>query len=135
MFTSIPVEFELTMAAIVIGFINILWGAAAGSGGQRDLKWLSGPRDEDYPVGVVAQRLRRSMANFLETFPLYLGALVACAAANKLGGPLTIYGSILYVVGRALYVPLYAFGTPLLRTIAWGVSLVGIVTIMIAFFQ
>ena len=131
----VPVEYKLLIAAVIVAFVNILWGAAAGAGGQRDLKWLSGPRDEDYPVGVVAQRLRRSMSNFLETFPLFLAALVACPAVGKLGGPMTVNGSIAYVVGRALYVPLYAFGTPLLRTIAWGVSLAGIVMMIVAVFQ
>ncbi|MBS0331772.1 MAG: MAPEG family protein [Proteobacteria bacterium] len=131
----VPVEFKLLIAAVIIGFVNIFWGAAAGAGGQRDLKWLAGPRDEDYPVGVVAQRLRRAMANFLETFPLFVAALLACAAAGKLGGPLTVDGAIAYVVGRAFYVPLYALGTPLMRSIVWGVSVAGIVAIVVAFFK
>ncbi|MBS0360382.1 MAG: MAPEG family protein [Proteobacteria bacterium] len=133
---SVPVEFKLLVAAVIIGLVNIMWAAAAGSGGQRDLKWLSGPRDEDYPVqSVMAQRLRRSMANFLETFPLFLAVLLACAAAGKLGGTLTVDGSVAYVAGRALYVPLYALGTPLLRSVVWGVSLAGIVMLIVAFFQ
>jgi len=136
MFTSVTFEFQMVIAAVIIGLINVLWGAAAASGGQRSLKWLSGPRDEDYPVeSVVGQRLRRAMANFLETFPLFLAAVVACASSGKLGGALTVDGAIAYVVGRALYVPLYALGTPLLRSLAWGVSLAGIVAIIVAFFQ
>ena len=132
---GVPVEYKLLIAVVIVAFVNIFWGAAAGAGGQRDLKWLSGPRDEDYPVGLMAQRLRRSMGNFLETFPLFLAGLVACTAVGKLGGSMTVNGSIAYVVGRALYVPLYAFGTPLLRSIAWGVSLAGIAMVIVAFFQ
>jgi len=135
MVTSVAFEFEMVIAAVIIGLVNILWAAAAGSGGKRDLKWLAGPRDEDYPVeSVMAQRLRRSMANFLETFPLFLGAVVACASAGKLNNTLTVDGSIAYVVGRALYVPLYALGTPLLRSIVWGVSLAGIIVVIAAYF-
>jgi uncharacterized MAPEG superfamily protein len=136
MFTSMTFEFQMVVAAVIIGLINVLWAAAAGSGGKRDLKWLSGPRDEDYPVeSVMARRLRRAMANFLETFPLFLAAIVACASAGKLNNTLTVDGSLAYVVGRALYVPLYALGTPLLRSIVWGVSLAGLVAVVAAFFQ
>jgi len=136
MFTSVTFEFQMVIAAVIIGLVNVLWGAVAGSGGKRDLKWLSGPRDEDYPPeSVMAQRLRRSMANFLETFPLFLAAVVACASAGKLNNTLTVDGSLAYVIGRALYVPLYALGAPLLRSVVWGVSLVGIVMLIVAFFQ
>ena len=83
----------------------------------------------------MAARLDRALKNFLETFPLFAAAILACAAANKLGSSNTIYGAAAYVIGRALYVPLYAMGTPLLRTLVWTVSVVGIVAILIAFFQ
>ena len=99
----VPVELKLLMAAVIVGLIQIVWAAAAGRGGERNLPWLMGPRDEPKPVGLVAARLDRALANFLETFPLFAGAVLACAAAGKLGGPLTIYGSALYVIGaRAL---------------------------------
>jgi uncharacterized MAPEG superfamily protein len=128
------VELQLLLAAVVIGLLQIVWAAAAGSGGDRDLKWLLGPRDEAKPVGVVAARLNRAMANFLETFPLFAAALLACHVAGKLG-PLTYWGAILYVVGRALFVPLYASGLAVVRTLVWTVSMVGIVLVIVAFFR
>ena len=50
-------------------------------------------------------------------------------------GPLTLWGAVLYVVGRAIYLPLYAFGVPVLRTIVWLISMVGIVMILVALFS
>jgi len=130
----VPNELKLLMAAVIIGLIQIVWAAAAGSGGERDLKWLMGPRDEVKPVGVVASRLNRALTNFLETFPLFAIALLACDFAGKFGTT-TLYGAALYVIGRALFVPIYAAGLSVVRTLVWTVSMVGIVMVIVAFFQ
>ena len=131
---SVPVEFTLLVAAVVVGFVYIFAASVAGSGGERNLKWLSGPRDDDLPISVVAQRLRRAQANFFETFPLFAAAVLACAAAGKLGGAVTVYAAWTYVVARLVYLPLYAVGTPL-RSLVWGISFFAIVAIVVAFFQ
>jgi uncharacterized MAPEG superfamily protein len=131
---QVPMELKLLLAAVIIGVVQIVWAAAAGAGGERNFAWLSGPRDDARPVGVVAGRLDRALKNFLETFPLFAAALIACVAVGKLG-PLTLYGSVLYVVGRALYVPVYAAGVPMVRTLVWAVSIIGIVMVIVAFFQ
>ena len=131
---QVPVELKLLMVAVIIGFVQIVWATVAGAGGDRDFAWLAGPRDDAKPVGVVAARLGRALANFLETFPLFAIALIAADIAGKLG-TMTYYGAALYVAGRALYVPLYAAGVPLVRTLVWAVSIVGIVMIIGAFFR
>jgi len=127
-------ELKLLVAAAVIGLLHLVWGTAAGSGGDRDMTWLLGPRDDPRPVTGVAARLTRAYANFLETFPLYAAAVLAVVAAGKTG-PLTLWGSWLYVVSRIIYTPVYAAGWPVVRTIVWALSLVGIVLIISAFFQ
>jgi uncharacterized MAPEG superfamily protein len=131
---QVPAELKLLVAAVIVGLGQIVWAAAAGSGGDRDLAYLMGPRDEPRPVGVVAARLGRALNNYLETFPLFAAALLACMAAGKLG-PLTLWGSSLYVIGRALFVPIYAAGIPVLRTIVWAVILAGVVMVVVAFFR
>lgn len=127
-------ELTLLVAAIVIGLVNLVWATAAGAGGPRDMTWLLGPRDEARPTTGVAARLERSYRNFVDTFPLYAGALLAALIAGK-AGPLTLWGSWLYVGGRLVYVPLYAAGIPVLRTLAWTVSLIGVVMVVVAFFR
>jgi uncharacterized MAPEG superfamily protein len=130
----VPVELQLLLAAVIVGLVQIVWTAAAGSGGERNLPWLMGPRDDDKPVGVVAARLRRAQANFLETFPLFAAAILACDFAGKFGST-TMWGAVLYVVGRALFVPIYAAGVPVVRTLVWAVSIVGLIMVIVAFFQ
>jgi uncharacterized MAPEG superfamily protein len=132
---QVPVELKLLVAAVIVGLVQIVWAATAGSGGERNFAWLSGPRDEAHPVGTVAGRLDRALKNFLETFPIFAAALLACVSIGKTGGTLTIYGAGLYVVARALYVPLYASGVAVVRTLVWTASMIGIVMVIIAFFR
>ena len=127
-------ELKLLIAAIVIGLLNLVWATVAGSGGTRDTAWLMGPRDDPRPATGVAARLERAFANFAHTFPLYAAALFAALLAGK-AGQLTLWGSWLYVAGRLVYVPLYAAGVPVARTLAWTVSMIGVVMVIVAFFQ
>jgi uncharacterized MAPEG superfamily protein len=131
---GIPVELKLLVAAVIVGIVQIVWAAAAGGGGERNFAWLAGPRDDPRPVGTVAGRLDRALKNFLETFPLFAAAILACVAAGKVGGTLTVYGAGLYVVARILYVPLYAAGTPMVRTLVWTAAMIGLVMVIVAFF-
>jgi len=130
---QIPVELKLLVGAVIIGLVQIVCSAVAGSGGERNLGWLLGPRDEAKPVGVVAARLNRALTNFMETFPLFAAAMVACVLAGKLGAQ-TFWGGMLYVAARALYVPIYASGMAVVRTLVWTVSIVGLIMVVAAFF-
>ena len=101
--------------------------------GQQDLKWAAGPRDEPMPLTGVAARLDRAFKNYMETFPFFVAAVFAAYLVAKTG-PLTLWGSVLYVAARALYAPLYAAGIPRIRSLVWLVSLVGIGMIVAAIF-
>ena len=125
-------ELHLLGIAVIIGLVQILWAAIASTR-QRGMSWGLGPRDEPRPLSGVAARLQRALANFLETFPLFAGALLAALMLGH-GGDLTRTGAWFYVIGRAIYLPLYAAGTPVVRTIAWAVAVVGIVQEVIAIF-
>jgi uncharacterized MAPEG superfamily protein len=90
-----------------------------------------GPRDQKREVSGVPARLQRAMHNYLETFPLFTAALLASILLGRTG-PSTLIGAWLYVVGRALYVPLYAAGVPMLRSVVWILAMVGIVLEVVA---
>jgi uncharacterized MAPEG superfamily protein len=130
---QVPAELKLLAAAIVVGVVQLMWAAAAARG-QQNLTWAAGPRDEPMPIDGVPARLDRAFRNFMETFPFYAAAVLAAALASKLG-PLTLWGSALYVAARALYVPIYAAGIPRVRTLVWLVSIVGLVMVIVALFR
>jgi len=127
------VELRLLGLAVVIGLVQLVWATLAGAA-QRDKKWLAGPRDETVPAySGCAGRLDRAFKNYMETFPFFAAAVVTAYLASKLG-PLTLWGSGLYVAGRALYAPLYASGVPVIRSLVWAVSTVGLVMVVVAIF-
>jgi len=125
-------ELKLLAVAIVIGLIQILWGAAAARQ-QQGLTWAAGPRDEVRPIEGGAARLDRALCNFLETFPFFAAAVIVAYLGGKLGD-LTLWGSVLYVAGRALYVPLYAAGIPMVRSLVWFAAMVGLGMVVAAIF-
>lgn len=127
------VELQLVAVAVLIGFVQLLWAVVVATRQRNDLDWGMGPRDEPRPIHGVAARLERAYFNFMETFPLFAAAVVVAYLAGKLG-PLTTWGATLYVVARAAYVPLYAAGVPVVRSLVWGVSLVGVLMIVAAVF-
>ncbi len=69
----------------------------------------------------VAGRLDRALSNFLETFPLFAAAVLIAHAAGRHDW-MTIWGAQLYFWGRVAYVPLYAFGIRLVRSLVWNVA-------------
>jgi uncharacterized MAPEG superfamily protein len=128
------IELKMLAAAIVVGLVQLSWAALAARR-QQDLKWAAGPRDKPMPIEGVAARLDRAFRNYMETFAFFAAAILILALTNKLGTTLTIWGSALYVVSRALYVPIYAAGIPRIRTLVWFVAMVGLVMVLIPLFR
>ncbi|HXM00012.1 MAG TPA: MAPEG family protein [Rhizomicrobium sp.] len=126
---------ELTMlaVAIVLGMFQLLIAARTGNS-QRGLKWNVGPRDAPAPpVSKVAGRLERAFRNFLETFPFFAAAVLIAAAAGRHNWA-TVWGAEIYVAARIVYLPLYGFGVPGLRTLVWIVATLAILLITAALF-
>ena len=91
------------------------------------------PRDVPSPVpeGIITARLRRAQANLFETLPLFAVAILIAHAGGK-EAELTLYGAWTYFIARVVHVPLYAAGIPYIRSMAWLVSLVGLVMVLYA---
>jgi len=81
------------------------------------------------PVGKITGRLQRAQANLFETLPLFAAAvLIIHVTAQE--STLTLYGAALYLAARVIYVPLYAFGIPVVRTLVWLVSVAGLLMLL-----
>ena len=80
--------------------------------------------------GVAAPRAKRALANYLETYPAFIALALALAITGKSGGA-GATGAILWIVARALYLPIYVIGIPYIRTLAWLASIVGLVMMLV----
>ena len=117
--------------AVVLGLVQIV-AASHSASLQRGYRWTASPRDEPTPpLRGVAGRLDRALRNFLETFPLFVAAVLA-AHVSETHNALTEWGARLYLWGRVAYVPLYVAGIPLVRSLVWNVATIGIMLFVVA---
>jgi uncharacterized MAPEG superfamily protein len=124
-------ELVVLVASCVLCFVQIVLASHAASL-QRGYLWTASARDAEVPpLTGVAGRLERALRNFLETFPLFVAGVFL---AHVLGreGSLSEWGAGLYFSARLVYLPLYAAGVPLLRSLVWNVAFVGIVLLLLA---
>jgi uncharacterized MAPEG superfamily protein len=118
-------------ASAILGLVYLVV-AVVPSVQTRGMPWAMGPRDEaGAALGKVAGRLDRAWKNYLETFPIFVAAVLAENAAGH-GSGLAPLGAQLYFWGRVAFLPIYAAGIPVLRTLAWTVAVVGIVLVLAA---
>lgn len=123
-------ELRYLALSIVLGFAQILASSHAASI-QRGYRWTASARDGILPpLAGVAGRLERCLRNFCETFPLFLGAVLLAHLAGRFDATTTL-GARLYFWARVAYVPLYALGVPLVRSLVWNVAAVGIAVILV----
>jgi len=126
---------ELLMLAlsVVLGLVHVVVSAIATTH-QYGAKWNVSARDAPMPpLQIVAGRLQRALHNFLETFPLFAVAVLIADATNRHGW-LAVWGAQIYFYARVLYLPIYAAGLPVIRTVVWSVATLGIVMVLLDLF-
>ena len=124
---------ELTLLAwtLVLAIVQVFLPAGFRNR-ETGIAFNAGPRDEPGPpVGKVTGRLQRAQKNLYESLPLFAAAVLIAHVTHR-EGALTLWGAWIYLVMRIVYVPLYAFGVPKVRSAAWMGSLLGLVLILVA---
>jgi uncharacterized MAPEG superfamily protein len=125
------IELRVLALSVVLGFVHIV-AASQSASLQRGYRWTAGARDESVPpLTGVAGRLERASRNFAETFPLFAAAVLVAHAAGR-HNALTVWGVHLYLGARVLYLPLYAAGVWLVRSLVWNVAALGIALLLVA---
>lgn len=122
---------ELTVLAwgCVLAFVHI-FAAVRVKTRQYGTKWNMGARDEALPPpDPIVGRLARAQANFFETFPIFAAAALIVAVAH-LGDRWTAAGAWIWLAARVVYLPLYGMGVPVVRTIAFLVSVAAIALVL-----
>src|SRR6478672_5314001 len=124
-----PVELKILALGAVLLFVHI-FTATRFKTAQYGRKWNVGARDEELsPPSPITGRVMRAQANFEETFPIAIVALLGVVLANRTSAS-TALGGWIWLGARIVYLPLYAAGIPVIRTICWGVSIVGLAMVI-----
>jgi len=124
------VELQMLALSTALGLGQIVLSSHAASL-RYGCRWAASARDQAVPpLTGVAARLERALRNFMETFLLFAAAVLT---ANLIDchSWMTVWGAQLYFWGRLAYVPLYAIGVPLVRSMAWNVAIIGIILVLL----
>lgn len=120
-----PVEVRILALGAVLLFVYI-FTAARFKTAQYGRQWNVGARDEPLPPpNALTGRTMRAQNNFLETFPIAIVALAGVVLASRTSGT-TALGGWIWLGARIIYLPLYVAGIPVIRTIVYVISIVGL---------
>lgn len=122
------VELQYLVWSVAL-FLIMIVVQAIGSDREHGLKHNAGPRDGAVDKGVFVQRAKRANQNMIEGFVMF-APLVLVGAVTESFSSLTALGAALFFWGRVVFAPTYWFGVPWVRSLAWFVSIVGILMIL-----
>lgn len=113
---------ELTILALygIVVILTIIWQVLAAVA-QVGLPMLARPRDDMPALIGTAGRLERAVANSVTAMALFAPAVLILGQMDRLGG-LSLVAAQAFLAARILYVPVYAFGIPWLRTGIWAIG-------------
>jgi uncharacterized MAPEG superfamily protein len=113
--------------SVVLWLVHVLVQAGVGNV-ALPFGYLFTSRDTPPAAkGVAFGRATRALANYVEN----LGPFVALDLGLIVTGHHDGYGPTLWILARAIYIPLYMFGVIYARTAAWGASIVGLIAMLV----
>jgi uncharacterized MAPEG superfamily protein len=104
--------------------------AVSGAQLQVGLPTLADNREGLPQFTGWAGRARRAHANMLESLVLF-AILVLTAKAAGISNATTLLGAQLFFWSRVAYAVIYIVGIPWVRTVAWAVSVIGLLLIFL----
>ena len=127
-------ETTMLLWSVVLGLVQIALAAMACSN-DVGLPYNLGARDEPpaKPLGKISGRLVRAANNFRETFGLFAVSVILVILLHRQNN-MSALGAQLYFWSRVVYVPVYALGIAVVRTVVWTLSVIGLVMVLLAAF-
>ncbi|MBU0556268.1 MAG: MAPEG family protein [Alphaproteobacteria bacterium] len=124
-----PIELIILAWGCVLALVHV-FAAGRAKTEQYGTGWNVGARDEVLPEPrPLVGRLTRAQANYFETFPIVAIAILIDAQAG-LFDRWTAIGAMVWLGARIVYLPLYAAGVPVVRTIVFGISMAGLLMLL-----
>ena len=124
-----PVEIRIAAYGALLLFVHIFI-ATRYKTAQYGRAWNIGARDEELPpANVMTGRTARAQANYAETFPIAIVALLGVVIAERTSS-MTALGGWIWLGARLIYLPLYMSGIKVVRTLVYTISLVGLAMVI-----
>jgi uncharacterized MAPEG superfamily protein len=125
-------DLKYLLFSTILTFVQVLIAAALANQAVG-LPALAGNREGVGEFAGAAGRARRAHLNMIENMVLFT-ALVLIAAVGGKANAMTAMGAMIFFWARLAYAVIYLAGLPWLRTLAWAVSVIGMVTIALQLF-
>lgn len=109
--TTILAAYGLLVMATIL--LQVLGGMQ-----QLSLGYLMSARDETRTVTGMTGRLKRALDNSVVAMALFAPAILILVILDRTS-PSTLLAAQVFLVARVIYLPVYAFGIPAVRTFVW----------------
>jgi uncharacterized MAPEG superfamily protein len=126
----VPVELKVLGYAALLQFLQFILMAIPVNL-QLGVAYTGGSRDEQKQPSGVPGRLKRALDNHFEGLLLFTIAVLVVVLGDA-GSQLTEGCAWAYLAARILYVPAYASGVFLVRSIIWSVGFIATAVMLIA---
>ena len=120
-------DLKYLLFSVLLTFVQVLI-AAASANQAVGLNTLAGNREGMAELTGFAGRARRAHLNMIENMVLFAVLVLIAAVAGK-ANAMTAMGALIFFWARLIYAVIYLIGIPWLRTLAWAVSVIGMVMI------
>jgi len=97
--------------------------------GNTNLTYLLSSRDSSSKPSIYAQRANRASRNLLETLPIFIGIGILSLIREVDNS----YVALLWLILRAIYIPIYILGINYIRTGIWAASLICLILMGVKF--
>jgi uncharacterized MAPEG superfamily protein len=120
-------DLKYLLFSVLLTFVQVLIPAASANQ-VVGLNTLAGNREGIADLTGLAGRARRAHLNMIENMVLFTALVLVTAVAGK-ANAMTAMGALIFFWARLTYAVIYLLGIPWLRTLAWVVSVIGMVMI------
>jgi uncharacterized MAPEG superfamily protein len=125
-----PVELQVLGYAALLQFVQFIVMAIPVNL-QLGVAYTGGNRDEQRQATGVPGRLKRALDNHFEGLILFTIAVLV-VVLGEAGDALTENCAWAYLWARVLYVPAYAFGVYLVRSLIWSVGFIATAIMLVS---
>jgi uncharacterized MAPEG superfamily protein len=121
-------DLHIVVWTVVLAFVQMLV-AVTGALTEVSLPTLFGNREDMPELKGWVGRAERAHLNMLENLPLFI-VLVLVAHIAVPGNATALLGAQIFFWARLVYAIVYIAGIPVVRTLVWTASIVGLIVIV-----